>query len=178
MDQVPPTSGDDSEPENSTQNSLFVVAEEQLSASLGLNRTDLRAARLSFIRGADWQVRGHRVCWTEKAASAIALRQLPQNGVESRPEVSDALATPPLSPAEVLRVTAWNFPNSRVIHCRPDNNGHSTTPITVRVKDGRLFRQGMRILARPSPEGAAWEFLGNPDRPEAGARGPRWPGRW
>jgi hypothetical protein len=63
------------------------------------------------------------------------------------------------------------------LHAIHENNGHAGA-IPVRVKDARLFRPGMKILARPALVGSAWEFMGNPDRPEVGPRPPRWPGRW
>lgn len=181
MDQVPPNVSEKSPP------SRFVVPEDNLASALDLKRSDLRAARLSMTRGIDWEVRGHRVCWTENAASQLALRQLPKNGVDPHLAAIDAMATPPaakttlpeafLAPPEVARVTGWNYPNARIIRCVRENNGHTGESITVRVKNARLFRSGMRVLARPQP-GLAWEFVGNPAKPDSGVRYPRRPGVW
>jgi hypothetical protein len=177
MDQVAPVPSE----------AVFVVPEEQLATALGLSREDLRGARRSTQRGTDWEVRGHRVCWSEKAAGDLALRQQPQNGVAHHPNAPEPVATPPLAPTtpsepflpplEVLRVTGWNFPNARVLRCVSENNGHAGESITVRVKDARLFRNGMRVLARPQP-GSAWQFAGNPAKPDSGVRYPRYPGVW
>jgi hypothetical protein len=178
MEQVPPADLQ----AHLDETTPFVVAETCLANALGLKRDDLRAARSKTVRGTDWQVRGHGVYWTEKAAYLLTSQQQPP---DPSPAPCESVATPSQAPdeaenllpqAEVLRVTAWNFPNTRVIRCISENNGHAGQDITVRVKDARLFRNGMLVLARPQP-GAAWEFLGNPANPE-GPRHPRWPGRW
>jgi hypothetical protein len=172
---------------------LFTVHEDQLRAAIGLSREQLRAARKLLTRGVDWEVRGHRVCWTENAAGSFALLQQPVLGPPVPENLGENVATPPLNgvepfwgEAQVLVVTAWNFPNRRVIHCVPVNGagairaeGPPHGPVAVRVQDSQLFRNGMRILARPAPAGSAWEYLGNPERPaSAGPRYPRHPGAW
>lgn len=168
------------------EKSLFTVAETGLANALGLKRDALRAARSKTLRGIDWQVRGHAVYWTEKAAYLLTSQQQPPDPPPALSEVSGSVATSPqaadkpenlLAEAEVLRVTAWNYPNARVIRCLSETNGYMDQAIMVRVKDARLFRSGMRVLARPQP-GSAWEFLGNPDRPASGPRYPRRPGVW
>jgi len=182
MDQVPPA---DLQPLTGPldEKTPFVVAETSLANVLGLKRDDLRSARSKTIRGTDWQVRGHAVYWTEKAAYLLTCQQQP---LDASPDPSESVATPSQAPdkpenllpeAEVLRVTAWNFQNARVIRCVSESNGHAGQDIMVRVKDARLFRNGMLVLARPQP-GSAWEFLGNPANPEGATRHPRWPGRW
>jgi hypothetical protein len=188
MDQVPPEPVlDVPAADLVSDTSPFTVPEEDLASTLGLSRADLREVRRNTVRGEDWQVRGHRVCWSENAAYRLAMRQQPQNGIEPHPPLSDAVATPAasaaapskpfLAPPEVLRVTGWNFANARIIRCIAENNGHTGESITVRVKNARLFRSGMQVLARPQP-GSAWEFVGNPARPESGVRYPRRPGVW
>ena len=183
MDQVPPSDFEVPCIVSVDEKTPFTISEASLASALGLNRQELRVERSKTVRGADWQVRGHAVYWTEKAACLLTCQQQPP---DPSPAPLEGVATSPQAPsepehlltkAEVLRVTAWNYPNARVIRCISENNGYMDQAIMVRVKDARLFRSGMRVLARPQP-GSAWEFAGNPDKPEAGLRYPRRPGVW
>jgi hypothetical protein len=154
------------------QSGKFPWQEDVLISSLGIPRRELGQLRKKTIQGADWRRIDLAVWWSEDAIRHLLPPLDPAGG---SPQVLPE--APEEKSAQVLRVTAWNFPNPRVIHAVAENNGHHGT-ITVRVKDARLFRPGMKILARPAEIGAAWEFMGNPEKPEVGARHPRWPGRW
>jgi hypothetical protein len=165
--------------------SPFAVSEDSLSSRLGVARRELRQARSERRRGVDWDLVSGKILWTENAASAFLASLTPQNGSHPLIDVSEGVAPPPTSPDEPLlravhelRVTRWQHKNTHVVCCEPIENGHSQESITVRVKDARMFRTGQRLLARRPTGGSAWEFAGNPDRPTAGPRYPRWPGRW
>lgn len=174
MEQMAPTQ---TQPE--ACDSGFDVPEELLARQLGLSRTEIRKNR--GARGPDWEFVGNRICWSENAAArlvdSLGPKPPPPDASVAKNPASEPPAlngTPILPKAEVLEVIAWNFPNPRVIRAA---NGHG--PIIVRVKNARLFRTGMKILARPDPAGGlAWQFEGNPERPEAGIRYPRRPGVW
>jgi len=180
--------------------SSFPIPEDHLTAVLGIPRKILREARSSSAQGTDWEFAGKRIFWSQKAADRFVadLAPDPSPGIPSEPE--NAPTPPPggtlpppttssvqveMEKVQVLKVVAWNFPNRRVIHCVHcvEANGaagaeaHPPARVAVRVKDSRLFRAGMRVLARPTV-GSAWQFEGNPENPSAGPRGPRWPGRW
>jgi hypothetical protein len=164
------------------------IAEEELHLTLGLSRRQLREHRQNAARGVDWFVICQRVFWTPAGVEKLAGLLAPSpNGSESvaAPPINAMEASVDESPAqnghhsdEELEVIAWQHANTRVVVCRRSGEGSSRDPIIVRVRDSRVFRNGMRLLARPTPIGAAWEFIGNPARPEAGARYPRRPGVW
>jgi len=162
----------------------FPIPEDHLTAVLGIPRKTLREARSSSTQGTDWEFAGKRIFWSQKAADRFVAQLAPDPSPDISPEPENAPAPPPalnghvaIADLETLRVVAWNFPNRRVIHCVPENGSTSHARVAVRVKDSRLFRSGMKVLARPAV-GSAWQFEGNPDNPSAGPRGPRWPGRW
>lgn len=191
MDQVPPTLPEPLAHTGMPGEAPFPVPEDTLVAQVGLGRRVVRELRSSdFLQGADWALVAGKICWSEKAAVALLARLSPQNGVEHLPAASElapaapgAAAVPLVEPPKVLRVLRANFPNTRIVMCveeeeEKNGNGHPPTElITVRVREAGLFKPGMRLLARPGI-GSAWEFLGNPERPAAGARYPRRPGRW
>jgi len=157
----------------------FPVPEDHLTVVLGVPRRTLREARQLSTRGVDWELAGKRIFWSQVAADRFVSHLAPENGEAPNQE---SVQVDPVDPPQVLRVVAWNFPNRRVIQCVAENGVPSSAVssperVAVRVKDARLFRNGMRVLARPAV-GSAWQFEGNPDNPSAGPRGPRWPGKW
>jgi hypothetical protein len=154
----------------------FPVPEDHLTAVLGIPRRTLREARATSTRGVDWELAGKRIFWSQGAADRFVCHLAPENGGAPRQEAAQ-IEVDPVDLPQVLRVVAWNFPNRRVIHCMPENGNTTSERVAVRVKDARLFRNGMRVLARPAV-GSAWQFEGNPDNAAAGPRGPRWPGKW
>lgn len=193
MEQVAQAAPVHTEPNSSGNlgaHSVFQIPEDHLTTALGVPRRMLREARSSSTQGVDWEIcGGKRVFWSQQAVDRFVAHISPENGTSPPP---DSLAAPSgaavagpqvhaeLEKSQVLKVVQWNFPNRRVIHCVPENgspNALGQERVAVRVRDSRLFRPGMRVLARPIL-GSAWQFEGNPDNPSAGPRGPRWPGRW
>ena len=167
--------------------SVFQIPEDHLTTALGVPRRMLREARVLSTQGVDWEIcGGKRVYWSQQAVDRFVAQISPKNGTNPPPddEAGHSEAAPHVPPhvdlekPQVLKVVAWNFPNRRVIHCEPVS-GVTTGGgrVAVRVRDSRMYRPGMRVLARPVL-GSAWQFEGNPDNPSAGPRGPRWPGRW
>jgi hypothetical protein len=152
-----------------------MVSEEELVRLLGLRRAEVRQLREKYERDLDWYTMGNRVYWRpsgiEKIATALRPPPAPENSDTAPLEAPAASAVPPL---ETLEVVQWAFPNRHVLQCCSLGG---TEKITVRVKDNRLFRPGQKLLARPVP-GSAWEFAGDPGRPEFGIRYPRRPGHW
>jgi len=173
----------------------FAYPEDHLTTALGVPRRTLREARTAGTRGVDWELTGKRIWWSQEATDRFVAQLSPASVPLDPPEtpVVPSNGHVELAAPQVLRVVQWNFPNRRVIHCVPESEVNTAQEgtnglrqdgrpqdqdrVAVRVRDSRLFRTGMRVLARPVL-GSAWQFEGNPDNPAAGPRGPRRPGRW
>lgn len=188
MEQVAQGAPEHTEPDGSEgaiSRSAFPIPEDHLTTALGVPRRMLREARVCSTQGVDWEIcGGKRVFWSQSAVDRFVAQISPENGTNPPPHsTAEPVGAAPqvlhaeLEKPQVLKVVQWNFPNRRVIHCVPVIGVQGAGRVAVRVRDSRMYRPGMRVLARPVL-GSAWQFEGNPDNPSAGPRGPRWPGRW
>ena len=184
-------------------NTEFAIPEREVLERTGLNRRTLRENR--GVRGQWWDIVANgRVVWSEKGvlaliektagpAGAVELEKAAPaaepGGVATAPEApasvptADAEKTAATNQPETLHVwRAHGYVNRGVLLCaRP---GETVTPDTARRvmvggKNADRFMPGMTVLARLRwGQTLVYDFAGNPDAPQVGARLPRWQGRW
>ena len=148
--------------------SVFDMPEESVATTLGLDRK--KVASFRGPEGGRWQHGpNRRVLWSAEGVEAVQAELGGKAVVEKLP---DGL--------QVFVVVKVGMPNARVLLARPENAAADAELLVVYLGfngDSRRFARGMRILVRHH-RGAAWNFEGNPDRPEEGRRLPRFAGRW
>ena len=172
-----------------TDSAAHTVPEREVLERTGLNRRTLREQR---GRPGEWWVLGAngRVLWSEAGIAAVLRKIAGPEGAAEKPAAAEtptpaekASSEAPASSAEALEVWRVNgYPNTALILCRKSGEDVSmATARRVNVGKGRnaLFAVGMRVLARLRfGHTDYYDFEGNPEKPDVGARFPRWPGRW
>jgi len=147
------------------------MLEVQLARALGVDRALVRQMR--GVEDVDWWHSQQGVMW---GASAVAgcVESVRAKKAADGPATVEAVALPAAFEPVVLTIARTGFSNTMVMLAK---KGADPELLTVYVKDARLFLPGMEVLARLR-EGVVYDFAGNPNFPQKGARLPRARGIW
>lgn len=151
----------------------FDLPEAWVAGRVGLSLAELKSRR--GPEGVLWKKTAHgRVMWSAAGVVRLEADLAQERGAEAGPEKI------PAADREAFLVARVR--NARALHVVRD--GEAYDPSRPRVvwlprPLGRLFRPGMRVLARPRPRKPwVWDYEGNPESPSGGRRFPRRVGQW